>query len=462
MAHGKPLLFIIGASHLTASTQLRERLYLSEEQLSSLLPQVKEHFGFSELVALSTCNRFEMFGLVEDHSDYATQVYKAFLDLHRPPHDHDANHYSEDEVRNSLYLYIGNVAIEHIFKVASSLDSLVLGETQITGQFKDAVSLATRSKTIGPTLNRLCQEALATAKKVRNQTDIGKKTVSISHAAIELAQKVYGHLGDHRFLIIGAGEMSQVAAKYVLSYKPKTLMIANRTLSKAQEITNEIGFGEAFQLDELPELLMRSDVVLSSTAAPGIIIDRAMVERAQGSRRGRPLVMLDIALPRDIDSDVGKLEDVYLFDIDDLKQVVGANLDERRKAASDAGILVEKSVLQFESWLRTLSVKPAIASFRFYLEDTIKKEVNKTLAKEIFKTSPRHVESVEALAAAIIGKIAADAAKTLTTPPEGFIAEDLAESLEKFFPKPTQPLLVLENNPPAETDPVEHKKEKVP
>lgn len=434
MSDTKPLLFVLGASHRTAPTALREHLYLSEDQLSTMLPQVKEKFGFTEIAALSTCNRFELFGTLYDHGDGATKVYQAFLELQKREREH--SHHSEDEIRNSLYLHLGQDAVSHLFKVASSLDSLVLGETQITGQFKDALALGQKFQTTGPLITRLGQEALSLAKKVRSQTDIGKKHVSISHAAVELAQKVFGRLSEHSFLIIGAGEMSQVAAKYIKTYQPKALAITNRTVSKAQQICTDLGFGEAYSLDELFELVVRSDIVLSSTAAPGYLLTRTMIERAQTARKGRPLVLLDIALPRDIDPDISEIEDVYLFDIDDLKQVVGANLEERRKAAEQAEEMVIRSVEQFDGWLKTLSIKPVLAQFRAYLDYTINRELDKSLSKDLFKTSPKHADSLKALCQAVASKIGADVAKTIMSPPPDIRAETLAAALSILFIPP--------------------------
>ena len=431
MTDAKPLLFLLGANHRTAPMELREKLYIAEDHLAAILPQVKERFGFTELAAISTCNRFELMGVINGTPGYASTLYEAFLDLHRTPDT--GRPVSDEAVRAALYLHVEQDALNHIFRVAASLDSLVLGETQITGQFKDAIALATRTNIIGPTLSRLSQDALATAKKVRSQTAIGKKHVSISHAAIELAQKVFGHLSDHKFLMIGAGEMSQVAAKYVMSYKPKALFVANRTLERAETLVSDLGFGEAFSLDELPQLLTQVDVVVSSTSAPGHVIDPSIVKRAQAARRRRPLVLLDIAMPRDIDPECGKIDDVYLFDIDDLQQIVGANLEERRKAAHEAQELVEKSVGAFVAWQRTHAVKPALADFREYLEELVTKELGRTLSREIFRDQTKQIESIKALGDAITSKIVADAARTVTTPPDGYFPEQLADALRVLF-----------------------------
>ena len=432
--HGTSVLFLLGANHRGASVELRESLYIAEEQLAALIPALRETRGFHELAVLSTCNRFEIFGVAPRSPGLTTELQDAFLELHRH-HGQLHQRFSDDDVRAALYLHLDDDAVQHVYQVAASLDSLVLGETQITGQFKDALALAERAKTLGPTLSRLGQEALATAKKVRNQTDIGKRHVSISHAAIQLAQKVFGHLGDHRFLLVGAGEMSQVAARYIMGYKPKSIYIANRTVERARALVAELGAGEAFGLEELPGLIASADIVLSSTAAPGIVIDAGLVRRAQAARRGRPLILLDIALPRDIDPEAGRVDDVYLFDIDDLQQVVNSNLEERRRAAEDAQVLIDRSVQQFRAWQRTLTVKPALAAFRGYLDDLIAKEANRTLGRDHFRDlTEKQRESLTALLEAIAGKIAADAARQVTAPPGGHYPEPLAEALLTLFP----------------------------
>lgn len=427
------VVFLLGANHRTAPLELREALFIPEEPLAVLLPAVKEQFGFLELAALSTCNRFELIGVAPEVPGLPKALIDAYLELHRS-HGALGGKFTEEQLKSSVYMHLRHDAVSHLYRVASSLDSLVLGETQITGQFKDALALAARTETLGPTLTRLGQEALATAKKVRNQTAIGRKNVSISHAAIELAKKVFGDLSDHKFLLVGAGEMALVAAKYIRSYKPKQIFVANRSIENARKLVAELNFGEAFTLDELPSLLVQADVVISSTAAPGIVIEANLVRRAQAARRGRPLVLLDIALPRDIDVQAGSLEDVYLFDIDDLKQVVDQNYEERRQAAEDAESVVARGVESFEAWRRTLRVKPALAQFRAYLDQIVAKERQRTFAREHMRDiTDKQRESLDAMLIAIAGKVAADAARQVTSPPEGFYPEQLADTLSALF-----------------------------
>jgi glutamyl-tRNA reductase len=433
VAHGDdPVVFVLGANHRSAPMELRELLFIPEDQLAALLPQIRKQFDLLELAALSTCNRFELMGVTREKVASTALFTDVFIALQR--HGTALKRYGEDDVKKSTYAFTSDEAVAHIHRVAASLDSLVLGETQITGQFKDAVALALRAETLGPMLNRLAQEALEAAKKVRTQTAIGRKHVSISHAAIDLAKKVFGDLSAHKFLIIGAGEMAQVAAKHVMSYKPQQIFIANRTVERARALVTELGFGEAFGLEELPSLLTAADIVISSTAAPGIILDEALVRRVAGGRRGRPLFLVDIALPRDIDPDCGDMDDVYLFNVDDLQQVVGQNFEERRLAAEEAQKFIDSSVASFNAWLKTLAVKPALASFRTYLDEVIGKEAAKTLGRDMFKDlTDKQRQSLDALFAAIAGKMSADASRIVKAPPEGYYPEQLADALTALF-----------------------------
>ena len=425
--------FLLGASHVTAPMALRELLFIAEDSLAAFLPQVHRRFGFHELVVLSTCNRFELMGVAPASPDLTALLHDAFFDLHRH-HGTLQPHYSDEDLRQSLYLHLETEAVRHLYRVASSLDSLVLGETQITGQFKDALALATRLETIGPTVRRLGQEALGIAKKVRSQTAIGKKHVSIGHAALDLAKRVFGDLSAHKFLIVGAGEMARVTAQYIAGYKPRGIYIANRSQANAKKLTQELGVGETYGIDDLPALLVAADVVISATSAPGIVIDFAMVQRAHAARRGRPLILLDIAMPRDIETAAGQLEDVYLFDIDDLQQVTAANLEERRKAAEEAEVFINRGVEQFQDWQRTSEIKPMLAAFRTYLEQLTQREGAKTLGKEMFKDlSAKQLEAIHGLLQAVAAKIAADAARQVLSPPAGFGQDQLATSLQALF-----------------------------
>ena len=322
----KPQLFCVGTNHKSAGLDYRENLHLSDEDIAKAIPKLIDSHGLSELLVLSTCNRIEVYGVSYDEID-DTKLKKLFLDLQR---NSKSDQEVDDSVSDILYAHLKADCIEHAFSVTSGLDSLVLGETQITGQFKKATQLAIDNNSLGPVLNRFTQEAFSASKKVRTQTDIGKKPVSISHAAIDLANRVYGHINDHNVLIIGAGEMSSVAAKYAAKYNPKSLTIINRTLSKAETVIDELGVGNAEKWENLELALMTADVVISSTSAPGFIISKELIQKVR-DKRSSGLFLIDIALPRDIDPKSSDVDDIYLFDIDDLKQVVGANFKEKKK-----------------------------------------------------------------------------------------------------------------------------------
>ncbi len=422
----RPTLFVVGANYEKTPIELRERFFMPEERLSELLPQVQSKLGLKELAALSTCNRFELFGIAFDGESAPALARHAFKTMQGVDE-------ADDRFEPSLYIYTRDDALLHLFRVCASLDSLVLGETQITGQFKDALQLASSVGCLGPILHRLGQDALSTAKKVRNQTAIGRKHVSISHAGVDLAKKVFGDLSQHAFLILGAGEMARVAMQYVHSYKPKGLYCVNRTLARAEEIVSEIGRGEALSLDQLEEALGRVDVVIATTSAPGFVIDVGMVAKAQAKRREKPFVILDMALPRDVDPKVGELDEVYLFDIDDLNQVVTANREERREAAESARAIIEQGIQGYKNWYRNLAVSPALSQFRGYLDDVCMRESQKSLDRDLFRElTPKQREALQDMVSAIAGRIAGDAARKLTSGDEVGRSE-LAEALSLIF-----------------------------
>ncbi|RZA18244.1 MAG: glutamyl-tRNA reductase, partial [Proteobacteria bacterium] len=340
----------------------------------------------------------------------------------------------DDEIKNRSYSHMQKEAARHAFSVASGLDSLVLGETQIAGQFKDAAQFAAEGNTLGPILKRMTQEAFAASKKVRTNTDIGKKPVSISHAAIDLANRVYGQLKNCRVLVIGAGEMAEIAAKYLLKYNPKQVFICNRTLTRAENLVQKVGIGIAYPWEELNEVLPLADVVISCTGANEIILDKARIQKSQNNRSRKAAFFIDIALPRDIDPKITELEDVYLFDIDDLKQVVGENFEERKKAAElGRGIIIENAEA-FDRWLSTRTFKPTLATFRDYLEGLVAQEMQKSLSKSPLNAlDAQQHKALEALMKSIISKMAGDVGRAVHNPTEVFDSTDLTEALKILF-----------------------------
>lgn len=432
----RPLIFCAGANHNSARLELREALFVKQEELVTMLPALKQRWGLNELFMISTCNRLEMYGVVEeDHDD--DRIFDIYTSLQssksgQRPAD-------REELRQHMYIFRDQQAIEHMFAVTSGVDSLVLGETQITGQFKEAVQFASNLNILGGIFNRLSQDALSIAKKIRTHTDISKKPVSISHAAIDLANRVYGNIADHTVLIIGAGEMASIAAKYAIKYKPKSLYIVNRTLARAHQVVSDLGFGQAHALDSLNDILPLADIIISSTSAEQHILDRKKIERMQYVRQHRPLFLIDIALPRDIDPACADLDDIYLFDIDDLKQVVAEHVEGRRLAAEQARTMIAARAEDCLRWIDSLSLKPALSGFREYLDDLFEREVQRTLNKEQFQNlTEDQLGSLRTLLHSVAQKISSDASLRVMTPPEGYFQEQLASALTALFPKPNK------------------------
>ena len=428
-----PKIFCVGANHRTAGVSEREAFFLSSDSLAKALPAIRARHQLKELLVLSTCNRFELIGVTEGEIPQDPQhSIDAWIDLHA-----EASSQAKIDrgalARVAYHLHDAD-AVRHAFRVASSLDSMIPGETQITGQFKEALQLAQTAKTLGPLLARLGQEALATAKKVRSQTNIGAKTVSISHSAVQVAKRMFNDLSECRFLIIGAGEMARVAAEHAASYKPKGLVVANRTQARAYELVQHLGRGDAHGLDNLPHLLANADVVIVATATDGYVVTREMVHKAMKERQAKSsLFLVDIAMPRDVDPECVRYDDVYLFDLDDLKQWVDQNISERHEAASQASVLIDLATDGFGQWLANQSIAPAIARWREHVLATLEREATKTFAKDIFSgMSKEQSAAVQTMLDAASAKLTGDFAQLLRKT-QAEQAAILAETLLQFI-----------------------------
>lgn len=438
MTDSRLVLFCIGASHKSADVATREKLCIGDSALVSIMPKLlQKNPQIAEVAVLSTCNRFELFGVCPEdfQSEELIQLLSDLQVLANGP-----KAFSSEKLRDFTYVHTGKNAIHHLYAVASSVDSLVVGETQITGQFKRSLQISAEAKTSGPLLTRFGQEALATAKKIRNQTEIGRHTVSISHAAIELAAKIFGDISEHNVLLIGAGEMARVAAQHLLRYRPKSLCIANRTVDNAQKLIHELGEGKAYALEELPELLKSSDIVICSTSSQQLVITQPLMKQAFASRRGKAQILVDISIPRNIDPKCADIGDLYLFDVDDLQQVVSSHTEERHQAAQEAIRIIDEQANSLMRWWLSLSLKPILASFGSYLQQLADKELQRTRSKEIMKSlSPAQDEAVRSLVASITTKIAADVGRTLMQPPAGLSQHQVAESLKAIMGKTLEP-----------------------
>ena len=432
MADNTPTLFCVGTNHESAGLDFRESLFLSREEINYALPQLIAKHGLKEVLVLSTCNRLEVYGVVENTEITAHQLKDIFIDLQKfcPNQRKEL----DEEIKHRSYQHTQKEAARHAFSVASGLDSLVLGETQIAGQFKDAAQFALEGETLGPVLKRMTQEAFAASKKVRTNTDIGKKPVSISHAAIDLANRVYGQLKNCRVLIIGAGEMAEIAAKYLIKYQPKQVFVCNRTLTRAENLVAKVGIGIAYPWEELNEVLPLADVIISCTGANEIILDMARMQKSQHNRSNKAIFLIDIALPRDIDPKCTEIEDVYLFDIDDLKQVVGENFEERKKAAEIGRHIIIENADSFEKWMSSRTLKPTLATFRDYLENLVKQEMQKSFSRApLNQLDENQYKALDAMLKSIISKMAGDVGRSVHNPTEDFDSTELTGALKILF-----------------------------
>jgi len=387
-------LFVAGLSHRNAPVALREQLAVEEDKLRELLRDVQLTGVVREALILSTCNRVEVYGVAEVPGEARAVAF------HRLCRYRGIDPGAVDPL---LYTHLDGDAVLHAFRVASSLDSMMIGEPQILGQVKDAFALAQACEGVGPVLHRLFSQAFAVAKKVRTDTEIARHAVSVAFAAVELARKIFANLDGRTVLLIGAGKMGELAAKHLVDHGAFPIYVANRTWARAQEMARALA-GTPVPFDEIATALASADIVITSTGSPEPIVRRDAVQRAMQGRRARPLFFIDIAVPRDVEPAVDALQDVYRYDIDDLKQVVDANIRERVREAQRAETLVEREVAKFMARARDAEIIPTIVSLRERLEAIRIAEVQKALAR-LPEASAETREAVDALSTALVNKI---------------------------------------------------------
>jgi glutamyl-tRNA reductase len=364
-SHGE--LFVIGLSWRTAEVAVREKLAFREDEITVVLQAVTSQLPVTEALLVSTCNRVELYGVARPGVDTIAAV-RAFLVANRGAKAH--------ELAEALYEHRGPAAVRHVFRVASALDSLVVGEAQILGQLKAAYGIAGKAGASGPVLSRALERAFGVAKRVRTETAIARGAANVSSVAVELAKRVFGELRGKSVLVIGAGKMSTLAARHLYGNGAARIVVTNRSPDKAEALAAEID-AVAKPWSELEALLAEADVVISSTGAREPILTRALFKKVTKARRWRPMVVIDIAVPRDADAAIGELDGVYLYNIDDLDKVVRANLAERQKAAEHATKIVEHEAGSFEHWLRTQGVVPAIRALREHFASIAQTELAK-------------------------------------------------------------------------------------
>jgi glutamyl-tRNA reductase len=387
-------LFIAGLSHRTAPLDVREQLALEADKLREVLSDLAGSGVCSELMILSTCNRVEIYGVADVAGEARGAAFRRLgaqrgLDLHA--------------LEPLLYTVTGAEAIRHAFRVAASLDSMVLGEPQILGQVKDAFALAQSCRTIGPTLHALMSQAFAVAKRVRTDTEIGRYAVSVSFAAVELARKIFGSLGGKAVLLIGAGEMGELAARHLQDQGALPLYVANRTWGRAQELARDLA-GTPVRYEDVTAVMAEVDIVITSTAAPEPIVRAEDVEAVLRARHARPLFFIDIAVPRNVEPAVNDLANVFCYDIDDLRSVVESNLRERQREAQRGEALVEREVAKFADRLKDLEVVPTIVSLREKLEEIRRAELERALGR-LPGADEATRQALDALSQSIVNKV---------------------------------------------------------
>lgn len=391
-------LILLGLNHKTAPVEVRECLAPVAEDLPGLLRKALELPGVREAFFISTCNRVEVLVAAEEVQQ-AGAALKDWLLAGKP--------LTQEQASESLYLYNDADAVRHLFRVASSLDSMVLGEPQILGQIKEAYRISTQAGATRTVLNRLLHKTFQVAKRVRTETSIGGAAVSVSFAAVELAKKIFDDLTGLKALLIGAGEMAELAAEHLKGQGAAEVMVANRTLERAVELAQRFGGGGAFGLDDLPEVLSRADIVISSTGATEAVITYDLAKKAQKNRRGKPMFFIDIAVPRDVEFRVDELDGCFVYDIDDLTQVVEKNLKGRQEEARAAERIVAEEVVKFSRWLRSLEVVPTISELTGKAEAIRAVELKRTL-KDLNGIGPEQAAAVDRLTQALVKKILHD------------------------------------------------------
>ncbi|MBW1988983.1 MAG: glutamyl-tRNA reductase [Deltaproteobacteria bacterium] len=362
-------LILVGLNHKTAPVRLRESLAFDRGQAAAAVAELVRTEPLAEALLLSTCNRVEVVAATEQPRAGFTAV-KNYLARSRG--------LALSEFEHALYVRQGDEAVRHLFRVAASLDSMVLGEPQILGQIKDAYRLAVNAKASGVILNRLFHRAFSVAKRVRRETGIGGRAVSISYAAVELAKKIFEDLGGKNVLLLGAGEMAELAVEHLLANRAASVMVINRTFERAVDLARRFS-GKPLRWEEMVPALSGADIVISSTSAPGLVLEKAAVQKVLRPRKNRPLFFIDIAVPRDIDPAINKLPNCYVYDIDDLASVVQKNKDERKKEAVAAERIVDEGVIGFRRWLSDLDAVPTIKDLKDKLESIRVQEMKKTL-----------------------------------------------------------------------------------
>jgi glutamyl-tRNA reductase len=410
---------LIGLNHKTAPVEVRERLALPESHLPDACKSLCQHPGIEEGMILSTCNRVELLARsVNGSADLRGFVCAYF-------------HLDPGEYERYFYEYREQDAVRHLFRVTSSLDSMVVGEPQILGQVKEAYAVARAVGAVNSQLDSLLTRAFAVAKRVRTETAVGSSAVSIASVAVELAKKIFGSLQGKHVYLVGAGKMSELAARHLIAHGAASIFVANRTYDRAVQLAHKFN-GQAIVFEQLYDTCDKADIVITSTGAPHAIFRREHGELFLSRRRNRPMFFIDIAVPRDVDPGLNKLDGIFVYDIDDLQQAVSSHVADRKKEAERAEVIVASEVERFQARLQTLDVVPTIVSLQDHLETIRQAEIDRVRGR-LGPLSPDQEMAVDALTKGIINKIMHTPISTLKTAARESEATTVVDLVRRLF-----------------------------
>jgi glutamyl-tRNA reductase len=409
---------LIGVNHKTAPVEVRERLAIPESRLPEACRKLAEHPAIAEGMIVSTCNRVEFLANMKNGTGDLREFLREYFEV------------DTSQFENHLYEFREDDAVRHVFRVAASLDSMVVGEPQILGQVKEAYATARAVGAVRAQLDQLLTRAFAVAKRVRTETAVGSSSVSVASVAVELAQKIFGNLQGKSVYLVGAGKMSELAARHLLAHGAASIFVANRTYDRAIRLAHKFN-GQAIEFSRLYDTCEKADIVITSTGAPHFIFRPEHGERFLAKRRNRPMFFIDIAVPRDVDPDLNKLDGIFVYDIDDLQQAVSSHVADRKKEAEKAEAIVSSEVQKFHARLQTLDVVPTIVSLQDHLETIRQAEIDRVRGR-LGTISPEQEMAIEAMTRGIINKIMHTPISTLKTAardPESTTVIDLVRRL---------------------------------
>lgn len=413
----------VGLSHKTAPVEVREKLAVPDSRLGEALGRLRAYPGIKEGVLLSTCNRVEVYAVVDRVEDGYARVQEFLADTHLA--------LSAEQLTPHLYWHTGERAIGHLFRVAASLDSMIVGESQILAQLKEAFEIALAHKASGVILNKLVKKAISVAKRVRTETKIAAMAVSVSYAAVEVAKKIFSHLSEKTVLLVGAGEMAKLAARHFIANGVRQVLITTRDTRSAVDLAKRFN-GVPIPFDDFRREMADADIVLCSTGAAHYLIRAEDIQQAVRRRMNRPIFLIDISVPRNIDPAVKDIDNAFLFDIDDLELRVEQNRAERRQEAGKAERLVEDEVGVMLQWLKSLEVTPTIVALRKRAEEIKQAELEKGLGR-LARFSPEERRVIEGLASAIVNKLLHGSLVTLKTEADSASGTLFVEAARRFF-----------------------------